>query len=275
MTAQPLKKKRYEGLIQFQDPLRQALVCLQAALAERFTTAAQLDFLKQRDSREASHFLLTSDGSTVGGLPRGLEARHLLMRVEQLEQNLPSWAAPELDNKIAAWLDSTDPLTAQYFYQLLAQAVAPTPSFDLKQVSAWGASIESWSDSKTLQSAAWICRERLELLQEFRDDAAPLFGNIDKQSLATDGCSVALLLEGLTHLSWQDLSLEALLRLAKPHRHLLAVNFMSTPEHRLQIAYVTPMRLPLKDLQASTLKGFLLLRDIKEATKVSKSVLAS
>lgn len=274
MSAQPIKKKRYEGLIQFQDPLRQVLVCLQAALAERFTTGAQLDFLKLRDSGEASHFLLTSDGSTVGEMGKGLENRHLLMRIEQLGQALPTWLTPELDNKIAAWIDSTDALTAQYFYQLLAQAVSGNDSFCLKQVSAWGANIETWTDSKILKPD-WLGRERRELLGLFTQDASPLFKKIEKQSLATDGCSVALLLEGPTHLNWKDLSSEAFTRLAKADRHLVAVNFMSTPKHRLQIAYITPMRLPLKDLQASTLKGFLLLRDIKETAKLSKSVLAS
>lgn len=274
MTAQPIKKQRYEGLIQFQDPLRQALVCLQAALAERFTTGAQLDFLKLRDSGEASHFLLTSDGSNVGEMAKGLENRHLLMRVEQMDQKLPSWLPPELDNKIAAWLDSTDALTAQYFYQLLAQAVSQSNEFCLKELSAWGASIETWTASKILKPE-WLGRERHELLGEFTAEAAPLFRKIEQQSLATDGCSVALLLEGLTHLDWKGLSTEAFARLAKPDRHLIAVNFNSKPEHRLQIAYITPMRLPLKDLQASTLKGFLLLRDIKETAKLAKSMLAS
>ncbi|MBC7531427.1 MAG: hypothetical protein H7318_07600 [Oligoflexus sp.] len=274
MSAQPIKKKRYEGLIQFQDPLRQVMVCLQAALEERFTTGAQLDFLKLRDSSEASHFLLTSDGSTVGEMAGGLESRHLLMRVEQLGRELPSWLTPELDNKIAAWIDSTDPLTAQYFYQVLAHAVSGSESFCLKQVSAWGAATETWTASNILKPD-WLGCERHELLGKFTSEATPLFRKIEKQRLATDGCSVALLLEGPTDLAWKDLPAEALARLAKADRHLIAVNFISTPERRLQIAYITPMRLPLKDLQASTLKGFLLLRDIKETAKLSKSVLAS
>lgn len=275
MTGLPIKKKRFEGLIQFQDPLRQAMVCLQAALAERFTTGAHIDFLKVKDSVDASHFLLTSDGSTIGEMDKGLEERHLLMRVEQLDQNLPSWQTPELDNKIAAWLDSSDPLTAQYFYQILAQASGEANAFDLRQVSAWGASLDSWTDTKTLKIEPWMNRERIELLNSFRTDASPLFSKMESQSISTDGCSVALLLEGECSFQWKDCALEAIKNLAKENRHLLAINYISGPKPRLQIAYITPMRLPLKDLQASTLKGFLLLRDIKVKAKMSKSVLAS
>ncbi len=275
MTVVAKKKQRYEGLIQFQDPLRQALVCLQAALAERFTTGAQLEFLKQKDTPDASHFLLTSDGSNVGGMGEGLEARHLLMRVEQLDQKLPTWDKPECESKIAAWLDSSDTLAAQYIFQLLAQAVAITSQFDLQQVSSWGAETSNWQGPHLIQHESWQSLERRDMLKTFQDEAAPLFKKIDKQNLTTDGCSVTLHIEGPTDLSWQDLSITALERLVKPNRHLIAVNYISQPTPRLQIAYITPMRLPLKDLQASTLKGFMLLRDIKEAAKVAKSVLAS
>jgi hypothetical protein len=275
MTGLPIKKKRFEGLIQFQDPLRQAMVCLQASLAERFTTGAHIDFLKTRDSVEASHFLLTSDGSIIGEMEKGLEERHLLMRVEQLDQNLPRWQSPELDNKITAWLDSSDALTSQYFYQILAQASGGTSPFDLRHVSAWGASQDSWTDTKTLKIEPWMNRERIELLNSFRTDASSLFSKLEVQSVSTDGCSVALLLEGECGLQWKDCASEAIKNLAKANRHLLAINYISGPKPRLQIAYITPMRLPLKDLQASTLKGFLLMRDIKVKVILPHSVIAS
>ena len=106
-------------------------------------------------------------------------------------------------------------------------------------------------------------------------ETAGLRGVLQREYLATDGCSVSLLLEGPTSLSWKDLTSKALSHLAKPDRHLVAVNYTSGVQPCLQCAYLTPMRLPLKELQTSTLKGFLLLRDIKETAKVSKSVLAS
>ncbi|MBC7661099.1 MAG: hypothetical protein H7249_15480 [Chitinophagaceae bacterium] len=275
MSAQPVKKKRYEGVIQFQDPLRQALVCLQAALAERFVTGAQDDYLKLIDTPEASHFLMTSDGSPVGDLSLGLQSRHLLLRIEQLENSLPKWQAPDFYRKIAAWIDSSDPLTTQFLFQVLAQAASPhSTSFDLSSLLAWGTAVDSSLNPKNSSfQKPWLDTEHTRLLQAFKGDAEGLFKKVEKQSLAADGCSVSFLLEGPTSLSWQALADGALKKLAKMDHHLVALNYTSGPKPRLQCAYLMPMRLPLKDLQTSSLKGFLLLCDIKEAAKKPKSVL--
>ncbi len=273
MTGTAVKRKRFEGLIHFQEPLRQALVCIQAAYAGRFATAFQSEFIKARDTKDLSHFLLTSDGSDLGEVSATLEERHLLMAIEQLDDGQENWkkSLPEPDVKISAWLNTGDPLVCQQLYLLLAMAVAETSEFDLSRMNALG-SIET--ELNKARSEAWMSAERISLYDEFQKDVAKIF-KIDRERISTDGCSVSYLVEGETSLSAEDAFRAIIQGLKSNSRHLVIANYISGPKPRLQCVYLTPMRLPLKELQNVGLKGFVLLRDIKEKAAKQNSVLAS
>lgn len=273
MTGVAGKKKRFEGLIQFQEPLRQALVSLQAAHGDRFATAFQSDFLKAKDTTDLSHFILTSDGSTIGDLTRGLEARHLMISIEQLSDNVMDWKKTKLDPdaKISAWLSSGDPLACQQLYSLLALASSEARTFDLKSLKTLGALSLPF---ETAAGEAWMSEERMSHFKDFEADASRIM-RTDKRTIVTDGCTVSLIIEGNTKLSADKAFEKALIKLRKNTRHFVGVNYVGGSKPRLQCVYLTPMRLPLKELQTSALRGFVLLRDIKEKAHLPKSVLAS
>lgn len=273
MTGTAVKRKRFEGLIQFQEPLRQALVCIQASGAARFATAIQSEFLQARNTPDLSHFLLTSDGSAIGDLTKGIEAKHLLMAVEQLEEGEVSWKhkTPRPDVKISAWVNSGDPLVCQQLYCLLAAAGNNQSTFDLNELSPTGTLKNSFKDS---MNKVWVKGERQDLFEDFMRDAGKIF-QAEKTVVASDGCTVSLLVEGFTNLKAAEAHVLAIKHLKKATRHLVIVNYIGGPRPRLQCVYLTPMRLPLKELQSSAHKGFVLLRDIKETAQLAKSVLAS
>ena len=273
MTGMAVKKKRFEGLIQFHEPLRQALTSIQAAHPSRFATSFQSDFIKHRDTPELSHFLLALNGSEIGEIPNDRQPHHLLMAIERLEDAQIDWKKklPENDVNIAAWLNSGDLLVCQQVYRILAAAASNQETFGLDQLLPKGAIKSSFESS---EGKPWMGEERLELFKDFKKDTSKIF-KAEKSTISTDGCTVSLMIEGDTNLSWEKASKKLVTGLKSASRHLVIVNYTSGPNARLQCVYLTPMRLPLKELQTVVLKGFVLLRDIKPSVKFPKTVLVS
>ncbi|MES2744882.1 MAG: hypothetical protein V4655_05620 [Bdellovibrionota bacterium] len=273
MTGSAVKKKRFEGLIQFQEPLRQALVCIQASFPNRFATAAQSSLLAGLNTPHLSHFLMATDGPEFGEDTPSLEANHLLMTVEQLDDDQTDWKnqVPSSDVKIAAWINSADPLACTQMFSLLAAGVSHAATLDLSQLSVLGALQTTLNES---QSQSWMQGERVHLFEDFASDAEKIF-RVEKKTVTTDGCTVSLFVEGETTLNAEKAFEAAIKILKNSERHLVIVNYIGGLKPRLQCVFLTPMRLPLKELQTSSLKGFVLLRDIKETAKLAKSVLAS
>ena len=267
------KKKRFEGLIQFKEPLRQALACIHAANSRRFATSLQSDFVKHRNTPELSHFLLGSDDSAIEDMSNGISPRHTLLAIEQLGEAPLLWkrSRPEPDVKIFAWLNSADHLACQQLYLLLAAALGDHKTLDLNDLSVSGTIKTVFTQAK---DRSWMGSERTQLFTEFEKDTAKIF-KAQKTTVRTDGCTVSILVEGHTNLSQEQASDLAISHLKNPSRHLVIVNYLGGPKPRLQCVYFTPMCLPLKEVQATAIQGFVVLRDIKTPAKVRKTMLAS
>ncbi|RZA19284.1 MAG: hypothetical protein EOP10_19795 [Proteobacteria bacterium] len=253
--------------------MRQALVCIQASFPNRFATAAQSSLLAGLNSPHLSHFLMAAQGSEFGEDTPVLESNHLLMTIEQLDDDQTDWKnqVPAGAVKIAAWLNSADPLACSQMFWLLAAGASQAKALDLGQLNARGALQTTLKDSG---SQSWMQGERVHLFERFTSDAEKIF-RVEKKLVSTDGCTVSLFVEGETTLS-SEKAFEAAIKILKnSERHMVIVNYIGGQKPRLQCVFLTPMRLPLKELQTSSLKGFVLLRDIKETVKLAKSVLAS
>jgi hypothetical protein len=266
MTSSAVKKKRYEGLMQFQERLRQALACIQASFPGRFSPADQSEQLKGLNTHYLSHFLLNAQSAETNETMSG--SSPLLMAIEQLSDDPTDWKypSPADDVKISAWLDSGDPLACSQMFWLLAAGLSEHPVFDLNQLFARGSVRSTLVEA---MSQSWMSHERTELFDSFRQDAEQIF-SAENTLVSTDGCSVSLVMQGSTSLSSEKAFEAAIKHLKSSERHLVIFSYEGGEKPRIQCAFLTPMRLPLKEPQSFALKGFVLLRDIKKTAKQDK-----
>lgn len=275
MSGDSPKKKRFEGLIHFQDPLRQAFVCLQASLGSKFATEGQVSFLKDlsKSQEEAAYLLLSQEADSLSSLSQlnDLKVQHMLCHIRQLKSPKPldgiNWFDPH-SAKLNAWIDSSDLLASSSLMRILGLACRADANFDLADSFAWGSVRKVKPDAQGQEEffreglrSFFFCRTRLELFQNFVQRSMPVFKKIQNMSIVSDGLSVSLLLDGAPAGSWKELGPNAFKQYAQDDSPFTAVNYRSAEQ--LQCMIVTPLRLPLKSSERIFFKGIVLCREMK------------
>lgn len=275
MSGDSPKKKRLEGLIHFQDPLKQAFVCLQASLGTKFLTESQAPFLKDlaKTREESSYLLLSPEADSLPNVSelRQIQDQHMLCHVRQLATQKAtasmSWFDPH-HAKVNAWIDSSDPIASSCLTQLMGLACSPRTTFDLSDGFTWGSIRKAKPDTQNYEDffreglrTFLFCAARQELFQAFLGRAANIFRQVQKVSLVGDGLSISLLLEGSPTAAWKDLAPKVFGQFVHEDAPFTAVNYRN--RELLQCMIVTPTRLPLKNSEQIFFKGIVLCRDMK------------
>lgn len=273
MTTRP-KKKRFEGLIQFKDFLRQTVVCLQASLAEKFATSVQSAFIKHLDEQsEGVYFLLLSSSEEVGQVSTEdeISPHHILSRFYQKQGGNVSqdiaWHKQD-HTKISVWLDPTDQLAAHSFYRIALQVCSSQQHLNLLECQNWGSLVHThrFVDRKAMESwlKQWhahyqINNERMKMLGQSLTQSLGFFDQTEAVHLTSDGTYVSLIIDGeLTqkHKSKLDRFVGKLKNLPI---HSLILNLGETD----QIALCLPIRLVKQQVG---LKSFMVVKDLDSST---------
>lgn len=290
MSEDKPKKKRFEGLIQFKEALRQTIVCLQASMEDRFASSLQSDLVRQLDENtDQMHHLLFSTQGCVGQVSASqqLTEQHLLARIyqQQTEDLRSELHCPQKDPAhITLWLDPADPLVTNYFFRLVSLACNGRETFDLKDCLAWGSVLNSLA-IQNLEAAEVFVKncsaqygfswDRSGIMLGFVQALGPLLQSCDSIHLVADGSYIGLLIEGKPKAALPQNLQATMEQLATSDAHTIAINCAANAESCTQFAMLMPIRLPSKAMCPSMLKGFIVLNNIRSKPNTQKSKLAS
>ncbi len=290
MSEDKPKKKRFEGLIQFKEALRQTIVCLQASMEDRFASSLQSDLVRQLDENpDQMHHLLFSTQGCVGQVDESkqLTEQHLLARIyqQQTEDLRTELHCPQKDPAhFTLWLDPADPLVTNYFFRLVSLACNGAKTFDLKDCLAWGSVLRSLAiqnlgtaedfvkNCSTEYGFSW---DRCNIMLGFVQALEPLLQSCESIHLVADGSYIGLLIEGKPKAALPQNLQNTMEQLAKSDAHTIAINCTAEAEACTQFAMLMPIRLPSKATCPSMLKGFIVLNNIRSKPNTQKSKLAS
>lgn len=292
MSEDKPKKKRFEGLIQFKEALRQTIVCLQASMEDRFAHSLQSAWIRRLDenSELAYHLLFAMGREGVGTIDDAsqLEAKHLVARIyQQQTDDLKSeirWHGA-IEPHISLWLDPADPLITSYFFRLVSLACNETScAFDLKQCLAWGGMLRS-AQARTADEARTfihdcskaygLSADRVATMESFLNHLAALVSGYDSVHLIADGSYIGFVVEGRPDFELPASGQPAIDRLLKTDAHTIAINCEGVTHGKCQFAMLTPIRIQSKSVGPMPLKGFILLHSVRRAGKEKQSELAS
>ncbi len=289
MSDEKPKKKRFEGLIQFKEALRQTIVCLQASMEDRFASSLQSELVRRLDENtEQMHHLLFATSGAVGKVDDSehMTEQHLLARIyqQQSEDLRTELTCTQPDPAhITVWLDPADPLVTSYFFRLISLACNGTDSFDLKDCLAWGSVLRSQAiqDQQAAEAFVKNCSnqygfswDRTEIMLGFVQALAGLLQTCDSIHLVADGSYVGLLVEGKTKACLPQNLQMTMNKLASCDAHTIAINCASDPNASTQFAMLMPIRLQSKAVCASLLKGFVVLNNVRCKPNTQKNKLA-
>ncbi|MDQ3235519.1 MAG: hypothetical protein M3Q07_27225 [Pseudobdellovibrionaceae bacterium] len=289
MSEEKPKKKRFEGLIQFKEALRQTIVCLQASMEDRFASSLQSELVRRLDENtEQMHHLLFATSGAVGKVDekQQMTEQHLLARIyqQQSEDLRTELTCTQSDPAhITVWLDPADPLVTSYFFRLVSLACNGTVSFDLKDCLAWGSVLRSQAiqDQQAAEAFVKNCStqygfswDRTGIMLGFVQALAELLQSCDSIHLVADGSYVGLLIEGKTKASVPQNLQATMAKLASSDAHTIAINCSADPSISTQFAMLMPIRLQSKAVCASLLKGFVVLNNIRRKPNTQKNKLA-
>ncbi|HET9237542.1 MAG TPA: hypothetical protein VFO10_09845 [Oligoflexus sp.] len=289
MSDEKPKKKRFEGLIQFKEALRQTIVCLQASMEDRFASSLQSELVRRLDENtEQMHHLLFATAGAVGKIDdsKQMTDQHLLARIyqQQTEDLKTELNCTQPDPAhITVWLDPADPLITSYLFRLISLACSASESFDLKDCLAWGSVLRSQAISDQAAAEAFVknCSQqygfswdRSEIMLGFVQALGSLLQTCDSIHLVADGSYVGLLIEGKTKASLPEHLQEAMAKLASSDAHTLAINCPADPQASTQFAMLMPIRLQSKAVCPSPLKGFVVLQSVRRKPNTQKNKLA-
>ncbi len=281
MSDEKPKKKRFEGLIQFKEALRQIVVCLQASMESRFMTAIQSELVKKLDeSTSGSHHLLFAMGSESAKPIESetqLEPRHLLTQITQTQgedvRSEIKWSQSHM-TKASVWIDSSDILMANFFFWLISVACRPNKTFHLQDCVNWGGAV--FSKTITRANDIDVCLQdwqqrfqlsyaRQVLMNDFTKASVELLKESTQLSLLSDGSFVGLLIEGRR----ADCSAEELCKklqaLTQIEAHSITLNLANSADGITQILMLSPIRESNKSLNVASLRGFIVLENMRPA----------
>jgi hypothetical protein len=279
MSEEKPKKKRFEGLIQFKDALRQIVVCLQASMETRFMTAVQSELVKKLDeSTPGSHHLLFAMGNEPAspiGSEEQLEQRHLLAHITQTQgediRGEIRWTESK-HIKASIWIDSSDILMANYFFWLVSVACQPGKTFQLQQCLNWGGAISSQNVSNPKEIEAclnyWqkhfhLSYARSQAMSHFLQKASPLLRSVDQMSILSDGTFVGIMVEGQTASEDSERRQATIQSLTDVEAHSITINLAREADGITQILMITPIREANKALNQPNLRGFVVLEQMR------------
>jgi hypothetical protein len=289
MSDEKPKKKRFEGLIQFKEALRQTIVCLQASMEDRFASSLQSELVRRLDENtEQMHHLLFATSGAVGKVDESqqMTEQHLLARIyQQQSDDLRSELTCTQSDPahITVWLDPADPLITSYFFRLISLACNGPEAFDLKDCLAWGSVLRSQAIPDPSAAEAFVknCSvqygfswDRTEIMLGFVQALSDLLQTCDSIHLVADGSYVGLLIEGKTKVSLPQNLQVTINKLASSDAHTIAINCPEDPNASTQFAMLMPIRLQSKAVCASLLKGFVVLNNIRRKPGTQKNKLA-
>lgn len=289
MTEEKPKKKRFEGLIHFKEALRQTIVCLQAAMEDRFASTLQSNLIKQLDQNpEQAFHLLFGIKQAVGEINQAsdLKSSHLLARIyqQQSEDLRQEICCPAQDLKhINMWINPSDPLMASYFFRLVSLACQGHPQFDLKDSLSWGSVMRSQEVSDVKSTLAFVesCSnqygftwDRQTIVQEFVQSLAPILQTFSSVHLHADGSYISFVVEGMPKADLRNQFCSWVQKLSESGAHSLAINIPEEPSLPTQFAVLMPIRLQNKSVNIPYLKGFILLHQICRKKEAEKPKLA-
>lgn len=290
MSEDKPKKKRFEGLIQFKEALRQTIVCLQASMEDRFASSLQSDLVRRLDENtEQMHHLLFA---TKGGLGKVNDSQqmtdqHLLARIyqQQTEDLKTELNCTQPDPAhISVWLDPADPLITSYFFRLVSLACNGQDSFNLKDCLSWGSVLrsESITDENAAEAFVKSCSEqygfswdRTGIMLGFVTALSGLLQSCAGVHLVADGSYIGLMIEGKPKASLPQNLAASMQKLASCDAHTLAINCSDDPDVCTQFAMLMPIRLQSKAMCPSQLKGFVVLNNVRRKPNTQKNKLAS
>jgi hypothetical protein len=290
MSDDKPKKKRFEGLIQFREALRQSLVCLQASLDQRFATALQSKLLHNLNENpdQAFHLLLSSQGA-IGQVDEleQITDRHLLIRIyQQQAEDLSSEITLSNSDpaQIRAWLDPTDSMVSSYFFRLASLACNNAIEFDLKHCLAWGSTLKTRPVNSGAEIEAFLSEygqkfglspERSRIMREFVQALSPLLSSLKQIHLMGDGAYVGLLLEGFASEGLGKVLPNFLAQLKNSGAHTLAINIPEDPKQAIQFAMLVPVRPAGKSLRVHPLRGLIILDRVRRRSPAKLKQIAS
>lgn len=289
MSDEKPKKKRFEGLIQFKEALRQTIVCLQASMEDRFASSLQSELVRRLDENtEQMHHLLFATSGVVGKVDESqqMTEQHLLARIyqQQSEDLRTELTCTQSDPAhITVWLDPADPLVTSYFFRLISLACNGTDAFDLKDCLAWGSVLRSQAiqDQQAAEDFVKNCSaqygfswDRTGIMLGFVQAISGLLQTCDSIHLVADGSYVGLLIEGKTIACLPQNLQVTVNKLASTDAHTIAINCAADASASTQFAMLMPIRLQSKAVCASLLKGFVVLNNIRRKPNTQKNKLA-
>ncbi len=289
MSEDKPKKKRFEGLIQFKEALRQTIVCLQASMEDRFASSLQSELVRRLDENpDHTHHLLFSSSGCIAKVDevRQMTDQHLLARIYQ-QQSEDLRSELKYSTKDAAhitlWLDPADPLITSYFFRLVSLACSGKDNFDLKDCLSWGSIIQSQATQtaeavedfvKNCSKQYGFSWDRTAIMLSFVQRLCGFLQSYESIHLVGDGSYIGLLIEGKPKTDVAQNLQATIDQLAASDAHTIAINIAADPEACTQFVMLMPIRLQSKAVSPSLLKGFVLLNNVCRKPKTQKSKLA-
>ena len=290
MSDDKPKKKRFEGLIQFKDGLRQTIVCLQASMEFRFASSLQSELIRKLDdnSNLMHHLLFAEQTQKIGQIDsvEQIQPHHLLTQIYQLQgDNLRQELSGSMGGPahLSIWLDPSDHLITSYFFRLVSLACNSSDIFDLKNCLTWGSLLYSKSsvtreaiDEFILEciQTYGFCQDRIEIMQTFINNLSPSLQTLTSIHLIADGSYIGLLIEGKTGTEFQA-HLPALIQnLASSNAHTIAINSSTAPNLPSQFVMLTPLRIPNRTMSPFALKGLVLINRCPALPPLQKTKMA-
>lgn len=286
MADERPKKKRYEGLIQFKDSLRQSIVCLLASMENRFALSLHSALIRKLDEDHAPrhHLIFAMGGTAIGSLesPEDISDHHLLARICQQQtadlRSEISWPEGPLP-QLSVWLDPADPIVSSLLFRTISLACNLSKPFDLKDCMAWGGILNSqaWQSREQAQlflsesqKQFGLSKLRSSVLKAFIEQALSLLQPEGQVHLLGDGLSIGLLIEGRALAAEAETIAAAIAQLPGGAAHTIIVNRPRDPAEPLQLAILTAIRMSSPSRGASALKGFVLINNIRPAASPAK-----
>lgn len=276
----PKKKKRYEGLIQFKDALRQSVVCLQASLAGGFATKLQSNLVNALDeASESSHFLLFSSAGEVGEVNDSdqISDHHILAFIRQKKPEEEKLEIVWHENplaKLSLWIDPKDHLAVGEFFRIVTHLCRSQQRLQLDTCQNWGSVVDHYDfkdlDQAKLELAEWcerfqLSEERIRSLGRALEESEKFYSNIESFHLGSDGSNLSIILEG--HLKSE----------VKSDPKQLLTNLSALPYHNIvvktddhdQLAFSSPIR-RLTEQDNDYLASLLLIQGLDSVYQQSK-----
>lgn len=283
MSEERPKKKRYEGLIQFKDSLRQSIVCLQASMEDRFLHSLHSAWIRKLDEEHAPlhHLIFAMGRQSIGevNVAQDMTDHHLLARIcQQQSADLCSeiiWAKGPTP-QLTAWLDPSDFTVSSLLFRMISLACDLSKSFDLKTCMAWGGVLQSanWQSAeeaqqflRSSQKQFGLSESRVTILKAFLDRALGLLQNKGAVHFIGDGLSIGILIEGSPLEAEAETIARAIAQLPQSAAHTILINRPRDPAEPLQLVILTSIRASSHFKGASMLKGFVLINNIRPLAK--------